>query len=93
MPTPGQYKLFERLRKDHGDTPRWRFLMRGNDFGAMTTHRAGHFLAGLLTAFLGVRARNMCDPTFPRRLDIPVSLSFRKTPGDSTPSAPDAQTV
>lgn len=93
MPTPGQYELFEKLRRDHGDTSRWHFLMRGIDFDAMNTHRAGHFLAGLLTAFLGVRARNMCDCTFARRRDIPVSLSFRKTPGGSTPSAPDAQIV
>jgi hypothetical protein len=93
MPTPGQYELFEKLRRDHSDTPRWRFLMRGNDFDAMNTHRAGHFLAGLLTAFLGVRARNMCDCTFPRRRDIPVRLSFRKAPGGGSPSASDGPVV
>ena len=92
MPTPGQQQLFERLQREHGQSSRWEFVTRGVEFEAMNTHRAGHFLAGLLTTFLGARSSYMCCTRSPERY-YPEFRSFSKAPGGEAPGASDAGQV
>lgn len=93
MPTSGQQKLFDELKREHGNTERWKFLLRGIDFESMNKHRASHLISELISVFRGKQRFPTCDCYFPDARLHARFVANAKEIGADTPSSSDAQAV
>lgn len=84
MPIQEQRALFSTLREAFGDLGCWTALTKGQDFEAMSSHKAMHYLGFLLAAFPNVRIAAPCRCGKPFHYYERAKSPVEGQPGNST---------
>jgi hypothetical protein len=84
MPTQQQRKLFSNLKQAFSHIGCWKTLMAGQDFEAMSEHKAMHYLGFLVAAFSHIRIPAICECGKPFHFYENANNPVEDQPGSST---------